>query len=132
MGFFRARLPAQFLDSPVRDHLVCVHVRLGAGAGLPDDQREVVVELAVKHLVGGGNDRLSQTLLQRAEFHVCPRRRHLLNAKRPDQRFWHLFAADPEVLKRSLRLGPPIPVGGNAEFAHGVAFDPERRLLRHR
>ncbi len=62
-GFLRAHLATQFLDGPVRDHFVCVHVRLGAGAGLPDDQREVVVELAAKHLIGGGKDGLSQTML---------------------------------------------------------------------
>ena len=48
-----AERAAQELVRTVRDHLVDVHVGLGAGAGLPDDQREVVVELAVDHLLSG-------------------------------------------------------------------------------
>ena len=42
------------LDGPVGDDLVGVHVGLGPAAGLPDAQREVVVELAVGHLAGRG------------------------------------------------------------------------------
>ena len=35
------QLPAHQLVAAVRDDLVHVHVRLRAGAGLPDDEREV-------------------------------------------------------------------------------------------
>ena len=38
-----AQLPAQQLDGSVGDDLVCVHVGLGAGARLPDDEGEVVI-----------------------------------------------------------------------------------------
>jgi NADPH:quinone reductase-like Zn-dependent oxidoreductase len=41
------------LDGAVGDDLVGVHVGLGAAAGLPHHQREVVVELAGDDLVGG-------------------------------------------------------------------------------
>ena len=44
---FAAHLAAQNLDRPVRNHLIGVHVGLGAGAGLPDHQREMVGKLAV-------------------------------------------------------------------------------------
>lgn len=58
---------AQNLDSTVGDDLVGVHVGLGTGTGLPDDQREVVVELAGCDLSGGLLDGL-------AELFVCAER----------------------------------------------------------
>ena len=45
--------PAGELDGPVGDDLVGVHVGLGTAPGLPDVEGELVVELAVGHLVGG-------------------------------------------------------------------------------
>ena len=48
-----AQLAAGQLDGAVGDDLVGVHVRLGAAAGLPDAERELVVELPVDDLVGG-------------------------------------------------------------------------------
>ena len=45
-GFLMPMLAAGQLDGAVGDHLVDVHVRLRAAAGLPDAEREVVVELA--------------------------------------------------------------------------------------
>lgn len=39
---FRTELPAEYFDSPVRDHLVGVHVTLRSAAGLEDDQWEMI------------------------------------------------------------------------------------------
>ena len=69
-GLLRAHLAAQHLDGAVGDHLVGVHVRLGAGAGLPDDQREVIVELAVDHFLRGRDDGLADLRVEAAERHV--------------------------------------------------------------
>ena len=63
-GFLLPIAPPAQLDGAVGDHLVGVHVRLRAAAGLPDAQREVVVELAGDHLVGGLDDALG--LVRRA------------------------------------------------------------------
>jgi hypothetical protein len=52
-GLLGAHVTAQHLDGAVGDDLVGVHVGLGTGAGLPDDQREVVIELARCDLGGG-------------------------------------------------------------------------------
>jgi hypothetical protein len=52
----RAAAGARELVRAIRDHLVDVHVRLRAAAGLPDDEWEFVVELAADHLVGGLHD----------------------------------------------------------------------------
>jgi hypothetical protein len=45
-GAFAAALSGQQFVGIARDHLIDVHVRLGAGAGLPDDERKLVVQLA--------------------------------------------------------------------------------------
>ena len=45
-GVLPPRLPPSSSLARFGDHLVGVHVRLGAGPGLPDDERELVVELA--------------------------------------------------------------------------------------
>jgi hypothetical protein len=55
-----AHLAAQNLDRAIRDHLIGVHVRLGARTRLPDHQREVVVQLAFDHLIGGLDDGVGQ------------------------------------------------------------------------
>lgn len=52
-GRLGAHLAAQDLDSTVGDDLVGVHVGLGARAGLPDDEGEVVEELAIGNFLGG-------------------------------------------------------------------------------
>ena len=76
-----AALARQHLVGPVGDHLVGVHVGLGAGAGLPDHQRELVVELAVDDLLGGRGDGLAELRVELAQPHVG-RRRRLLDAGR--------------------------------------------------
>jgi hypothetical protein len=43
-GLLRAHLAADHLDRAVRDDLVAFMFGLRAAAGLPDDQREVLVE----------------------------------------------------------------------------------------
>ena len=58
----------------VRDHLVGVHVRRGAGAGLEDVDRELVVVLAGGDRVAGGGDPLGDVGVEQAELGVDPRR----------------------------------------------------------
>lgn len=52
-GALAAHLAAENLNGAVGDDFVGVHVGLGAGTGLPDDEGEVVHELAVSNLFGG-------------------------------------------------------------------------------
>ena len=53
---FRAEFAAERDIGGVRDHLVDVHVGLGAGAGLPHQQRKMLVELAVGDVLRNGDD----------------------------------------------------------------------------
>ncbi len=52
------------------DHLVGVHVRRGAGAGLEDVDRELVVQLAAGDAVGGGSDPVGLVAVEQAEVGV--------------------------------------------------------------
>ena len=65
-----AALAAQDLAGPIGEHLVHVHVALGAAARLPDHERELVVVTAREHLVGGGHDRLPLLLVEDLQVHV--------------------------------------------------------------
>ena len=57
----------------VGDHLVRVHVRGGAGAGLEDVDRELSVVLAATDGVAGGGDPLGVALVEEPELGVGPR-----------------------------------------------------------
>ncbi len=57
LGRGEAIAAGQF-DRPIRNHLVDVHVRRGAGAGLKDIDRELIVKAAVGDFPGGGNQGL--------------------------------------------------------------------------
>ena len=52
----RSQFAARQFDGAVGDDLVDVHVGLGAAAGLPDTQRELVVEFAGDDFVGRLHD----------------------------------------------------------------------------
>jgi len=121
-GLLGAHLAAQHLDGAVRDHLVGVHVRLGARAGLPDREREVVVELAVDHLLGRGDDGRADLRVEAAQLHVGLGGGALDDAQGPDHRPRLLLPADLEVAEAALRLGAPIDVGGDLDGAEGVGF----------
>ncbi len=123
MGFFEPIVPAGELDRAVRDDLVGVHVRLRAAAGLPDDQREMSVELASDDLVGRAHDEIALGRVELAEVLVGEGRRLLDDAEGPDDRAPEAVAADLEVLQAALRLGAPVPVGPDLDLAHAVRFD---------
>lgn len=59
-GLLGAHGAAEDLNGAVRDDFVGVHVGLGAGARLPDDEGEVVDELERGNLVGGLLDGLAE------------------------------------------------------------------------
>ena len=46
-GLLGAEFAAENLVGAIGDHLVQIHVRLRAGAGLPDHQRKMIIEAAV-------------------------------------------------------------------------------------
>ena len=125
----RAHLATGDLDGAVRDHLVGVHVRLRAAAGLEDDEREMVVELPGDHLVGGLNDELHSVGRKLPELAVGQRRRFLEDAERLLHRPAPLEAvdADLEVVAGAFRLSAPVTIGGDLNGPHAVGLGARRR-----
>ncbi len=119
-----AQLAARKLDGSVGDHLVGVHVGLGPAAGLPHEQREVIVELALDDLVrrlADEPDRLGRKHLQ---IPVGERGRLLEQAQGADHRAWKVVVTDAEVVQRTLGLRPPVAVGWDLDGSHAVGLGP--------
>ena len=119
------------LDGPVGDDLVGVHVGLRAAAGLPDAQREVVVELALGHLAGRLLDQrrpARSSSLPRSRLTAADAPLRMPKARISGSGI--VSVADVEVVQRALRLGTPVPVGGDLDLPHAVAFHPGVRHER--
>ena len=130
-GLFRAHHPAQHLDGAVGDHLIGVHVGLGAGPGLPHHQREVVAELAVDHLLRGFDDGVGDGGVELAEVAVGLGASALDDAERAHDRQRLPLPADLEVAERALGLGAPVAVGRHVDRAEGVGFGAGLGRRRH-
>jgi hypothetical protein len=86
------------LVGAVGDHLVGVHVRLGAAAGLPDHQGEVVVEVAGDDLVGGAGDERGAGRVEEPEGDGWPRGGLLHHPEGAQHGRREALAADAKVL----------------------------------
>ena len=107
-------VPPASCDGPVGDDLVGVHVGLRPGAGLPDVQREVLVEGAVGDLRGGTHDERPGVGIDAALAHVDLGAGQLEQAHGVHDLAGHALrarVADGEVVQRPLRLGTPVAVG---------------------
>ena len=62
-----ATFAAKQFARAIGQHLIDVHVRLRAAAGLPDHQRELACMVAGQHLVGGSDDRVGLGFGQQPE-----------------------------------------------------------------
>jgi len=119
-------LAAQQFAGAVGQHLVDVHVGLGARAGLPDHQRKFVRMLVGQHFVGGSDDGVGLFLVLQTQGRVDLGRRTLDQRQGADDFLGLLFARDVEVVQRTLGLGAPELVCGDLDRAKGVFFDPCR------
>ena len=93
-----AEFAAQQFVGAIGDHLVEVHVGLGAGAGLPDHQRKMIVELALDHLARGADDGAGAACVQQSQFAIGFRGRQFDDAERADDIHRHPVAADAEIV----------------------------------
>jgi len=110
------------LGRAVRDHLVCVHVRGGPGAGLEDVDRELVVVVARDDLLGRLDDRVRAVVLDEAELAVGRCGGFLDDPERPDEPSAEGVPRDREVLDRPLGLCAPVGVRRDRHLAQAVAF----------
>ena len=121
------QLFARNFIAAVGNNLVAVHVRLCAGAGLPDDEREIVQKLAgndlVRRLLDGGKLFFGHFFgTQRA---VGAGSSLFQNAEGMDDLGGHRLDADAdgEVVVAALGLRAPVFVRRDANLAHGIVFD---------
>ena len=122
-GDLRAHVAAGHLDRAVGDDLVDVHVRLRARAGLPDEQREVVVERPGDHLVRRRDDEVGELGVEATVGLVDHGRGLLQHAHRADDLERHAVGrgvADREVVERPLGLRAPVTGGVDLHIAHAV------------
>ncbi|MNC85110.1 hypothetical protein D3C83_06880 [compost metagenome] len=119
---------AEQLGGAVRQHLVDVHVGLGAGPGLPHHQREMVVEPAGERLVRRPDDGIALLPVERTQRHVDGRGGFLDEHLRAHDLDRHGLAGKMEVMEAPLRLRPPQPVGGHRDSPHRVTLNPRPAL----
>ena len=105
------------------DDLVDVHVRLRAAARLPDDKRELRVQLTGAHLARGCGNGIRKTFVHRAKAGVHVRGRLFHSGERMDDLRRHFFRADAEVFIAALGLRAPELISRHAHLAHRVVFD---------
>ncbi|KWV85274.1 hypothetical protein PFLmoz3_05218 [Pseudomonas fluorescens] len=121
-----AVVAGQFVGA-ASDHFVGVHVALGATAGLPDHQRELVVMLAVQDFVGSLLDQAGNIGRQVAVAVVDPRRGLLDQGQGMQYRQRHALLANREIDQRTLGLRAPIGVIRDLYFPQAVGFDTAHR-----
>src|ERR1700731_504075 len=121
-----AALAAKPFIGAIGDHLIEVHVGLGARAGLPDHQGKMIVELAVDHLTRGTDNGAGAPRINQAEFPIGLGRGKLDDAKRADDGHRHPVLADAEILPGALGLGAPIAIGGHLDRAEVVGLGARR------
>ena len=123
------------LIAAVGNDLVRVHVRLRAGAGLPDDQRKMLQKRAGNDLVGRllDHSQLFRRHFLGLQLVVGLRRRFFQDAERMDDLLRHGLDADAdgEILMAAFRLCAPVFVGGDFDLSHGVMLDPVFHFLAH-
>ena len=114
--------PGQLI-APAGDHLVEVHVALGAAARLPDGEGKLLREAPCQNLVAGLKDQILPLKIQAAQGVIGQRAGPLEKGKGADEGQGHALLADGEILKASLGLSAPKAVGRDGDLAHGVMFD---------
>ena len=120
---FAARA-AQQLGAAVGQHLVHVHVALGARAGLPHGQRKLVRMAAGQHFVGGAQDGVGLVGLEQAERAVHRGGGALHLGQRGDQFGRHALGRNMEVFQRALGLRAPQMGRGHLDRPETVLLDP--------
>ncbi len=104
------------------DDLIDVHIGLRARARLPDDERELIVELARDDFRRGRFDRGGDLGFETVRA-VHPRGGLLHERERIDDAHRHAFLrAEGKILDRALGLGAPIGGGRNFDGAERIAF----------
>ncbi len=119
---FGADLAAQDFNGPVGDHLIGIHVGLGTGACLPDNQGEMRVQFTGSHFSGRLINGRSEITVKLALRLVYPGRCLLDNAEGMNKRPWHGFIPNGEIHQGASGLRAVIFVARDFKGAKRVGF----------
>ena len=127
IGVDQARLaqPATIEDvAAIGNHLIDIHIGLRAATGLPDDERELIIQLALDDLVARLSDEITLLLREDPQLAIGISGRLLQIPKGGDDLVRHRgCGTDPEVIATALRLGSPVLISGDLHLAHGIMLD---------
>ena len=121
-GLLTAHDAAEELDGAVGQHLVHIHVGLGAGTCLPHVERKMFVQQAVHAFLRGAVNGLRLPGGQPPHAGVDPRAGFFDQAEGAADFQRHFVIANGKVLKRTLRLRAPVSVGRHHDLPHAVKF----------
>src|SRR6476619_582461 len=111
-----ASFPRKDFIGAARNHFIGVHVRLRARAGLPDDQRELVVEAAASDFGGSLLTDIRALRVEATDPGIHAWRSLLDESQAMDDLERHLLARPKgEIADRALGLRSPIGIGGNLD-----------------
>ena len=113
---------ASDLAAAVGDHLVDVHVELGAAPGHPDMQRKHVVVLAGEDFVAGLDDQCISPIVEPLVGMIGNGSGFFQRGVGSDHLARDQILTDAKMLKRALGLSAPQLVGGYLDLAQAVAF----------
>ncbi len=108
---------------PVGNDFVYIHVGLGSGSGLPDDQGELVIKPAFKDLIANFPDQGALLRRKHTQIKVGEGSRFFQGGKGINDLTRHTcFRSDSEIVPRAFGLGAPVFISRDHDFAHGVVF----------
>ena len=113
---------AEQLRAAIGEHLIEVHVGLGARTALPDREHELVGMLARQNLVGGRDNCQRLVMRQAPKAGVDLRTRAFDLGHRTDQFRGNPFGRDREMLKGTLGLRAPQSPLGHADRAKRIGL----------
>ena len=82
----------------------------------------MIIQLAVNHFLGRGDDGLADGLVQPTQRHIGFGGGALDDAQRPHDGQGLFLPADLEIAQAALGLGAPIAVGSDFDRAEGVGL----------
>jgi hypothetical protein len=86
--------------------------------------KEVIVELPLDDLFCRRDDEVGPVLRKPVELRVDQGRGLLQDPESPNHVYGHPVVPDREMMKGSLGLGTPVPVGGHVHGTHAIGLFP--------
>src|SRR5262245_19969334 len=110
------------LAASVGNHLVHVHVELGAAASHPDMQGEHIVVLASQDLVTNLDDQPETLIVEPLTVMIGNGSRLLQSRISVDHLAWDQIMTDTEMFERPLSLSTPELISGHLDHAEAISL----------